>query len=322
MQSLLRKLRTACSLALEPGGIQRLKRAFGENLRTLRVALPGSVPFVYQHANGSLFAVVPRAPETRELYIRGQGYEESETKVLRTWLQHGDFVVDCGANVGLISALAADCVGPDGMVWAIEASPSTRQKLEAVINTLGLHRVSVVPKAVSDCAGEVFFRDDASASEANSICSDTGLPDSMPSASCRVVTTSLEDLISLASPRQPALIKLDIEGAEPLAFRGWPSIARTSSLPMLVFEVYPRGLGRLGFSPDDIFAALPTHRYRFWHLNASWPNDWPEFPRGVPFLLTDPIGHSWPMHSNVIAVPLEGCFAPRMSLLSGLLPGI
>jgi FkbM family methyltransferase len=263
---------------------------------------------------------LPSVPETRDLYLRWQRYEGSETALIRAWLKPGDFVIDGGANVGLLTALIADCIGKEGLIWAVEASPSTRQKLNAVLKALKLEQVVVIPKALADGPGEVVFRDDSLASESNAICKDPDQESSAPSH--RVSTTSLEDLCSSAAPRHPSLIKLDIEGAEPLAFRGWPSLVTTVRPPLLVFEIYPRGLGRLGFTGQDIFAALPVQRYRFWHFNASWPNEWPQFPKGVPFALDDPFRHVWPTHSNVVGVPIEGEFASRIAQLTGILPGL
>jgi FkbM family methyltransferase len=315
---LLRKARSALSLLTTENGLQLARTRLMENLRTLRLACTPGGRLEYRSVHGCSYIVLPEVPETRELYIRWQGYEQTEIAVIRAWLEPEDFAVDCGANVGFIASLCAHLTGPAGLVWAVEASTSTRKKLIAVLDALHLAQVTVVPKAVSDKCGEVVFNNDSSSSEANAIL--TGPMADAVTDVCRVECVSLEVLLASAATRQPAFIKLDIEGAEPLAFRGWPSLATTSHPPLLLFEVYPRGLARQGFTPADIFAALPLHRYDLWHINSSWPNDWPEFPRGQPFPLPDPFLHPWPMHSNVIAVPKEGGFVGRASKLAAILP--
>jgi FkbM family methyltransferase len=211
----------------------------------------------------------------------------------------------------------AERTGTAGLVWAIEASKSSAEKLKAVVETLSLNQVIMIRKAVSNCNRQVTFADDEASSEANAIQSDSSVEHKK---SIKVSAVSLEELLASNPSRSPSLIKLDIEGAEPLAFRGWASLAATPDPPLLVFEVYPRGLARLGFNAADIFAALPLQRYRFWHLNVSYPNSWPEFPRGIPFRLVNPFSHPWPMHSNVIAVPVDGMFADRASELRDILP--
>lgn len=299
----------------------QFRMRLGENFRSVRLALAGNRPLHYRHSNGFPYVALKGVPETRELYVRGQFYEQTEFDLIRAWLERGDSIVDGGANVGLVSAMAASLVAPEGKVWAIEASPSTRKKLESVIHELGLEQiVSIVPRAISDRAGEVEFGDDDASSVANAMRTVGTASASGPTS--RVPAISMDELLALPGGSEPSLVKLDIEGAEPLAFRGWSSLTSAANPPLLLFEVYPRGLARMGFRPHDIFSALPRERYRLWHLNASWPNEWPEFPRGVPFALDDPFNYAWPTHSNVFAVPTEGRFSARSSRLSGRLPGI
>ena len=286
----------------------------GENYRSMRLGFQKK-PFFYSYGRRFRFAVLPQVPETRLIYLRPQNYERVETDVMSRWLQPGDFAIDCGANVGLISALIARRTGRAGMIWALEPAESTFQKLTLVLDALKLDQVRMINAAVSDRVGKVIFADDEFASEANAI----QTSEKMQPQCITVEATTLEQLLKSCAS-WPALIKLDIEGAEPMAFRGWPSLATIPDPPLLVFEVYPRGLQRLGLTPDDLFSALPMSRFRFWHLNVSWPNLWPEFPRDVPFHLADPFSHKWPTHSNVIALPIEGGFAARARRLRHLLP--
>lgn len=316
MPVVMRKLRSALALLRGEDAWGQLRRRAGENLRGVRLGLHGARPLVYRHASGFPYVVVPEAPETREMYLRGQGsYERVESEVMRRWLSPGDAALDCGANVGLITALMAERIGPTGRVTALEPSPSTAAKLEVVVAALGLSQVTIRRLAVSEAPGAVFFSDDAARSEANAI---RRAAEHEGRTCVRAEAVTLEAL--LAGGPAPALIKMDIEGAEPLAFRGWPALARVPDPPLFVFEVYPRGLARLGLTPADLFRAMPLERYRLWRSNASWPNAWPHWPRGVPFALPDPFQPEWPMHSNVIAVPREGAFAPRGLRLQRLLP--
>ena len=61
------------------------------------------------------------------------------------------------------------------------------------------------------------------------------------------------------------LIKLDVEGAEELAFRGaLPLIA--SSRPCVIFEINPRASQGLGLRPFGAWELLETAGYRFFSL--------------------------------------------------------
>ena len=316
--TLARKIKSAIGLLRGDDAWSGICQKIGENLRIFRFKRHRCGPLFYRHSNGFRYAVVPEVPETKEIYLHQQRYEKTEAAVIRQWLVPGDFAVDCGANVGLLSSLMAERAGHTGTVWAVEASPSTAAKLDAVLAVLRLPQVKVIRKAVSDRAGEVVFSDDTSRSESNTI--QLGGSEVEAKAVVRVPATSLDELLACGTARAPALLKMDIEGAEPLGLKGWTSLATSPSPPVLIFEVYPRGLGRLGFTPMDIFTALPMRRYDFWHINFSSPNLWPDFPCGVPFVLNDPSGYSWPTHYNVIAVPREGTFAMRAPRLASVLP--
>jgi FkbM family methyltransferase len=314
---LSRKLRSAASLLFEPKPIQGLSARVAQNLRGAYLRWHGDSPFRFRFGRLFDYVVVPSIRETVELYLLRQNYESSESTIIHKWLSPGDLVVDCGANVGLITALMAHAVGSEGKVLAVEAAPSTLAKLTTVITCLGLSQVLVCEKAISDSNGWVSFSDDAFRSDANFVVQS----DRSTENTCHVETITIDQLLA-DELKAPAAIKLDIEGDEPIAFRGWESLHKTPDPPLIVFEVYPRGLERQGSNPAEIFDSIPVQRYKFWHLNSSWPNERPEYPNGVVFRLLDPYSHRWPMHSNVIGVPLEGEFACRVTRLNGLLRGL
>ena len=129
----------------------------------------------------------------------------------------------------------------------------------------------------------------------------------------------LISLVESLNGSPPAVIKMDIEGAEPLALRGAKGLLASRTLPLLVIECYPNGLKRLGFGPEDILGQLPLENYELWHINFSWPNEALDFPRNIPFPLSKPYNHAWPLHTNLIAVPRTGLLANRRHQLSHIL---
>jgi FkbM family methyltransferase len=248
--------------------------------------------------------------------LAGSAYEKVESDIIGKWLSPGDTAVDCGANVGVMTALMASRVGASGTVIAIEASAETCDRLEKVVQILDLTRVRILNRCICDVDGdEVTFHHDAQASEASSIVlkSRSGAAETV-----KVASITLDALVSRDGVA-PALVKLDIEGAEPKALKGARNLLDSESLPLLIIECYPAGLSRLGFGPADILDRLPLAGYELWHVNFSWPNPAPEFPVGVPHRLVDPYGHRWPLHTNLIAIPRCGRFAARRQRLSAIL---
>jgi FkbM family methyltransferase len=313
---ILRKLSSALSLLRSEAPAKNLAERMKLNLRATRLAVQPGKALVYRHSNGFPFVVMPDVPETRSLYLAGGSYEKAESAIIESWLTRGDVAIDCGANVGLMSALMASRVGVGGCVVAVEASPDTCRRLEKVMDILGLKQVRILSRCVCDHDGEVIFHQDAVSSEASAIRLDGDQQRVIP---VMVRSIRLDSLLESLNGVVPALIKLDIEGAEPKALKGASRLLASANLPLFMIEFYPNGLKRLGFLPADILDQLPLNNYELWHVNFSWPNPAPEFPRGVPFPLSEPYAHRWPLHTNLIAIPRTGVFADRRQRLAGIL---
>ncbi len=68
-------------------------------------------------------------------------FETGELSFLKAFLKPGDVFVDIGANIGLFTLVAAQCVGHTGRVYAFEPCSSTYERL---INNVKLNRLSNV----------------------------------------------------------------------------------------------------------------------------------------------------------------------------------
>jgi FkbM family methyltransferase len=263
-------------------------------------------PLVYRHDAGFDFAAFRDIDETLAIY-RGHDREASvELSIARDWLASGDAGIDCGANVGLFAAAMADAVGAMGRVLAIEASPQTYDRLVRVLSALQLAQAMPLNICVSDTDGTVLFGHNESSPVSSSIvASDWDGP------SHTVEAATLRSILLRLKGVEPALLKLDIEGSEPSALKGAEELLTSVDPPLLIVEVYPAGLRRQGYLPSDILDQLPLGRYELWHVNFSWPNTRSDIPPYVPLPLPDPYSYEWPLHSNLIAIPLFGCFAER-----------
>lgn len=67
----------------------------------------------------------------------------------------GDAVVDAGANIGVVSIILANAVGPAGRVVAVEMMPDTASCLRRNIELNHAGNVTVVESALSDAAGQI-----------------------------------------------------------------------------------------------------------------------------------------------------------------------
>lgn len=150
------------------------------------------------------------------LEYRG-AHEPVLSEFIRRHVQPGDFCIDAGANVGYFSLLLAQQVGPRGKVIAIEAAPTTVERLRANI-ALNNADVTVIETAITSQKGEVTFHLHPDHDSWNRITPPAeGDPDRtymgekwMPiTVKADTLPAIVGDDINLVS-----FIKLDIEGAE------------------------------------------------------------------------------------------------------------
>ena len=165
-----------------------------------------------------------------DLLIHGV-YEPVELGLILAWLRPGSVFVDVGANIGCYSLPAADAVGPDGRVLAIEASPSVRQYLERNVAINGLRNVEIVPLAAGDHIGSVGFHEAPSHSFGmGSIAAQFASPP------VDVPISTVDTLLEARGIGHVDAIKVDVEGYELAVFRGAEKTLTGGDPPAVLFE--------------------------------------------------------------------------------------
>ena len=131
----------------------------------------------------------------------------------------GDVVWDVGANVGVFSVAASAIVGLSGRVMAFEADSWLVNLLHRTTQSLGASYapVDVINAAVADGLGFAEFAIAARSRATNYLVKTGGSTQSGGvRETYRVLTVGLDDMLRIAPA--PKVIKMDIEGAEALAF--------------------------------------------------------------------------------------------------------
>lgn len=158
-------------------------------------------------------------------------YEPNVLPVFLKSLRPGHCVLDVGANVGIFSLLAAKRVGSDGRVYAFEPIAKNIQSLCAGIIGNGFTNISLIPLAASDRAGAVAMHptDDSSNGIVNERVSEPGDLDMAP-------MNRIDSLLS--GIQRLDVIKIDIEGYEPCAWKGIRSLVEKFR-PLIFSEFSP-----------------------------------------------------------------------------------
>ena len=143
-----------------------------------------------------------------------------------------ELILDVGANIGL-AALYFRARYPSAEIVAIEPDPETFAKLER--NVAGDPRIRPVNAAAAAEPGEVLLFRPPGYSIASSLrrSDDRG-------AYARVRAETLDRLCSELGLARIDLVKIDVEGAELEAFRGF---SRLDAVPLIVGEAHPDLLG-------------------------------------------------------------------------------
>lgn len=158
-------------------------------------------------------------------------YEPHVLPIFLESFREGDTVLDIGANIGIYSLLSAHRVGEKGTIFAIEPVAKNVRSICAGILANGFQNVSVVPVAASDkCSAIAVLRHSDSSN---------GIVDSHVnfSGDCDYVPTQRIDAL-LCGLKRLDVMKIDIEGHEPLAWAGLKSLVQIHR-PLIFTEFSP-----------------------------------------------------------------------------------
>ena len=179
-----------------------------------------------------------------------KSYEPHVTAVVREVLRAGHTFVDVGANVGFFTAMAAHIVGPGGKVVAIEPMDKNVQLISAGVWHNNFEHVEIFPYAASDHDALLPIATGPGTSNAQIVLAESGSPRPAIFAIARRMDDMLRHVESID------LLKIDIEGHELLALRGFSEgLARCR--PRMLTEFHPRCMrDNARIDPADYLAFL------------------------------------------------------------------
>ncbi|HXG41201.1 MAG TPA: FkbM family methyltransferase [Dehalococcoidia bacterium] len=188
-------------------------------------------------------------------------------------LRPGCTVVDVGAHVGYYTLMAARAVGPQGTVYALEPAPAEARLLRWNVRRSGLANVRVVPQAAGDRRGHATL----ALSGISSMHSLARHGEAGPwRASVRVSMVTVDGLLR---GRAADVVKMDVEGAEPLVLRGMLRTVRASPGLVIFSEFSPAMCSALSLDPEAFVAQLMDLGFRVWMVD-EWERRLVPVPRG------------------------------------------
>jgi FkbM family methyltransferase len=197
--------------------------------------------------------------------IRGK-YETEELDFVRRTVRPGQTVLDIGANIGLFTVTTAALTGPTGRVYAFEPLEDLASLLARSVaeNNFG-DRVVLERAAVSDKPGSGHLISASKTTNAGGAYLNEGqVPLGHEASEVKLITLDTYPV------RRPVhFIKIDVEGAELLAFRGAKELLKKDR-PVILSELHPAQLSKVsGCTPAEFVAELESYSYQCHVLHGS-----------------------------------------------------
>ncbi|MFT4703255.1 MAG: FkbM family methyltransferase, partial [Bradymonadia bacterium] len=191
---------------------------------------------IRRNIGGVMFHTGPEDGPTRWSLASGS-YETEIAYRLRQLLAPGDVVLDVGANVGYIAAIAASIVGPRGEVHCFEPVPRLAARLHRLARDNPRYGFVVHECAIGDTPGVAEIRTLPFPSVGKNTLVPGLIPDSMARECIDVAVKRLDDLVSPELAALVRVVKVDVEGFELPALRSMSRLFDAGWRPTLLVEV-------------------------------------------------------------------------------------
>jgi FkbM family methyltransferase len=200
------------------------------------------------------------------LYASGNN-ELPVQQALASCLERDAVFYDIGANVGFFTVIAARLVGPGGSVYAFEPVPENAAYIQLNVDLNRFRNVTVVRKAVSSSPGQgqLWLAEYAGG---GALTTAAVPPDATQLIDVDLV--SIDDLVFQQKWRPPAVVKIDVEGAEIEVLQGMLRTLREIR-PVVLYEIDDEWLAGFQRKYQACESLLTELGYRVTRLIDSYP---------------------------------------------------
>jgi FkbM family methyltransferase len=196
---------------------------------------------------------------------RGGGVSAAEIAMIRG--HHGEQLFDVGANFGAFS-LAMGRENPKSAVHSFEPSPRIFGALRENIRHNRMDHVRANQMAVSDTVGTLQFTVDEQCGAMSRLGGNV-INRSAPTSTLNVQSTTLDHYCQENKIDRIALLKIDVEGAEPKVLRGAAKLLSQRRIDFIYLEYCPQWLSDIGESTQSLRDSLEPAGYRFHQLSPD-----------------------------------------------------
>lgn len=214
--------------------------------------------------------------------------EPDTIRFIRDFVSRGDYVLDIGANRGIVTWFLAQAAGIEGKVIAFEPQPELIPVLNAVKETFGLHQLSIVNKGLAESPGVLDLYREYAGSTGSTLGATRHTKESIPVQVVPLDVFLYEEWERTGGPAEQrskvSFVKCDVDGFERQVFSGATQML-SSDRPILLIEINETDkpsmcelLAAHGYHDfwfrfrNRIYAGQMSSQIAFHHSNAHYRN--------------------------------------------------
>lgn len=214
--------------------------------------------FIFKH-----YGIITQLIYAKQHFLgKPQGFESETLKRYSKLIKKGDTILDIGANVGVFSLLGSKIVGETGKIYAFEPSKNTFEALSENIALNGFKNIYPQQLALSNTEGVIYLgtvENDA-----------LNFIDKNNTKGEAVDMVTLDKWLKINNLPKIDFIKIDIEGAELLCFKGAVEMLKKTP-PTIIMECNEKWCKRFDYSVFDLLQFLHSFGYTFeQYEEAQW----------------------------------------------------
>ena len=205
----------------------------------------------------------------------GKSFESEILSLFLSKLKSDSIVFDIGANIGLFTLLASKAMSGEGTVYAFEPTKKTFDYLNKNIKLNRLDNIVTFQNAFSDKVEKVIMgppdnRANKSFADSFNQIIRVDEKDGILVNDNLVTTTVLDQFIKEQNIDRVDVLKIDIEGAELLCFKGGENFLKTHQ-PVILLECLESHCNQFGYSVFDLLKFLDSCNYHCVQIDkAQW----------------------------------------------------
>lgn len=217
--------------------------------------------------DGIPVALAPQGATAGDIWT-GLRCERQEVLFILSALKPGMIFFDVGANAGLFAISAAKKIGGKG-VFAFEPCSSTCELLKRNLQLNSLAGVNVIQSALGESVGAGVLQINVRGRDGLNTLGRATHPDSKVVGQENVPITMLDVFMQEHNVPRVDVMKVDIEGAELMMFRGARDLLARADAPLILYEGFGALTRGFGYHPVEILWFLESCGYSLFVLNSE-----------------------------------------------------